>query len=1318
MPTETKALNARRALESSVLAIVSVCLVLVAVPAFSQDEESFQADIIGQKTWTVRYGIGDPRGLALAGVAPYQLILEQSLAVDIRAEALSVLTIDAHFNDQEPESMQSLTMYLDAGDLKGIFGDFSISGKETFAVYNKALIGVRLDYWIGEAQLTGILSQIEGISESRTFVGRTAYEEVLFSSSPPGAPWLDQTYLLHIDGLYSYELDVPFVEGFSEVALSFELSEGLQALLDLYGLSYLFGVISESPSEELSLAKFTVVSNAEDVLLLAQQPEDLLRERLRDAITTYNQQEELTGSDRERYPFNEGTDYERTFLDQLVDFVFIVVDGGSYPLIEGERRRYYDLGRTNVEEDSVVVEVSLDGGTFRPITDPDLSDYRASIFPAEGVIELDFPVSFFAAEENAVRVSFDYAISGDMFMLGLSIVPGSEKVYLNGALLESDIDYSIDYELGALILFTEVGEEDTIRIDYERSRGGLGGFAEYARGFYGATLALPLSEALTLELSLLQAEDSPIPVVAPDQARTMPNTHTVSGVTGSLRLDDFSADFTLGYNHNQFPLDDNLRTNLPNEVTAILSLPEHTFVGHLNGVSVYSEGAWTGYDTSDGLTGNRVYDITSDGTQVFFATGSGLTVLSLEGEAPLAQVGNWRRYYLEDGLPNAAVHSLTVVDGTLWVGTEGGLASVRVEEVNESSSWTRYIDEPFIEMGAILCLAGDGETLYVGSERGLFAFEPSSGVVTPFPGTGGLRVYDLLLADRTLYMASESGLRSFRDGVGTGWLLFGEEVYCLALREGELWYGTETGLRWASAESVLTDWDITAIASTTQGSLWAGSRADTEYQLSVWEFKDAIELFDNTATGIDGRDLTRFTDIPLDEHTDRGLLARVNFRRDMGELTLSGSFESVSPAFMSIGRLDRRDATGWNLTGSVRPAEGLYVTATHSFYLMDQASEQSRSTMENLITLVWDFGPHLDASLQQRLVNEDALRRGFDDGSLSYSFALRNHLFNDALYLSLHWNEALNEDYLVGSYTRDNNLGLEGAYQITPELSMSASWSRPVTIAQDERTGSEQRTWTANWTPRFDMVGIAAGYSISASRSITDEIFRTTQSAKLDLRFEGFAVWGWQVTPSVELRFENDAGIITLNGRGTVRSRLDMISTRVTFGREVSGLGQLQQQSRDWISASLDYLGVPDLRPTLTYTANSRAVIYQGVARPTFDHTLTGRLSWSPQDGPQDRLSISIHQVTQQDENTITATLQNTFTYSISDAISSRLEFDGSYEPVDGDPDLDLTLTGYLDVVLTESWQASLVSSYLTGTRSGGGFYHGLLFELFIATTF
>ena len=217
-------------------------VLLLALPslAISEEGESFSAQITGRKTWTLSYGIGDPHGLAQAGMAPYQISLDQSLAVDITAEALSMLTVKAHFNDQEPASMQSLTVNLDAGNLTGVFGDFAISGKEAFAVYNKKLKGARLEYVFTDfhdATLTGILSQIEGISESRTFIGRTAHAEVLFSSSPPGEPWIDQPYRLNIAGLYAYDLAAPFIEGFSTIEFAFDSSSALQTLLTSYGLS-------------------------------------------------------------------------------------------------------------------------------------------------------------------------------------------------------------------------------------------------------------------------------------------------------------------------------------------------------------------------------------------------------------------------------------------------------------------------------------------------------------------------------------------------------------------------------------------------------------------------------------------------------------------------------------------------------------------------------------------------------------------------------------------------------------------------------------------------------------------------------------------------------------------------------------------------------------------------------------------------------------------------------------------------------------------------------------------------------------------------
>lgn len=1302
------------------LTIIALCLLLVDLPVLSEEDEAFRADINGQKTWSLRYGLGDPQGLAQAGVAAYQLILDQSLAVDITGEALSILTINAHFNDQEPMSMQSLKVNLDAGDLKGVFGDFSISGKEVFAVYNKKLKGARLDYQMGEARLTGILSQIEGISESRTFVGRTAHEEVLFSASPPGQPWLHQPYLRNIDGLYHYELEEPFVEDFSLVSLAFDPSEPLRGLLTTYNLAYLFDLVAASPSEELSVGSFIVVSDTKDVLLLRSEPATFLRERLKDYIKAYNNEDELTEEQKKRYPFNIGTDYELAFLEQLAVFVSLVVDGQDYPLTEGGRRRYYDLRRTNLKEDSLVVEVSVAGGTFRPITDPDFADYRTVLYPNEGIIELDFPASFFVGSDSAVRVSFDYAISGDMFMLGLSLVPGSEKVYLNGTLLERDVDYSIDYEIGALTLFVEVGDEDTIRIDYERFRGGLGGFAEYPRDFYGVSFGLPLFDVLTLEFSLLQAADSPTPLVDPDKARTMPNTHTVSGVVGSVQLEDFTAEFTLGYNYDRFPFDDNLRIELPNEVTAILTLPDYTFVGHLGGISVYHGGKWSGYNTADGLAGNRIYDIVSDEERIFIATSSGLTVLTLEGEAPLAHVGNWRRYYVEDGLPHASIHALALIDGTLWVGTEEGLASVKVAEIDTPASWRAYTDELFIEMGSILALTVDEETLYIGSERGLFALDDLNKTLIELPGTEGIRVWDLLFVDRTLYMASELGLRAFHDGTGTGWLVFGKAVHSLASIDGELLYGCESGLfRISSDEPILADWEVTGLASTPEGTLWAGSRADLDYRLMVWEIDEVITPFANALTEIDGRDRFRFTDISAEDHTDRGLLGRVSFQRDMGRFTLSGSFESISPAFTSIGRLGRSDSTGWNLSGTAHPTDDIKLTASHSYHLIDQGSDRGRSTMENNVSFAWDFGPHLGFSLKHGVVNDDRIHKGFDEGKISYEVNLQDKLFDERLDLSLRWNEALSGDFLLGTLRRDNRLGVKGACQLLPDLSISADWGRPMAFATGEPTGSEKWGLSADWSHRFDVVNASAAYTLSAGRSLPLGTFRTTQTVKLDLRIERFNISEFQLTPGLDLSLEDKEGIISLSGRGTLYGTFDMFSTRVTFSEEVSGLGEPRQQRRDRFSLNFGYNGFPDLKPTLIYTQNSSAVIYLGEARPTLNRTLTGRLSWIPQDGPRNTLSISLRSVTRDGENTITAIFRNSFSYAITDAISSQVDLDGHYAASEeGLDDLDLSLRGDVNLTLSETWRASLGASYFTGTKSSGGLYHSLLLELFIAVMF
>jgi hypothetical protein len=685
-----------------------------------------------------------------------------------------------------------------------------------------------------------------------------------------------------------------------------------------------------------------------------------------------------------------------------MSFCYLEVEGSEYPLTTGKQQRFYYLGHTDLKEGSIVVEVSLHGGTFLPITEADLPEYNAYPFLSEGIIEFDFPEQFFREAENAARVSFDYAVSGDVFILGLSIVQGSEKVYLNGELLKRDMDYSIDYEVGVLILFLEVGEEDTIQIDYERFRGGLGSGAD------------------------------------PAKAHTMPNTHTISGVSGTIDLDGFRANVVLGYSNDSFPLDDNLRLNLPNLVTTILVLPQYVLVGNLNGISAYSSGFWRNYTAGAGLSGNRVRGMVSDGNSVYIGTDSGLTVLHLEGVSPLAHVENWKRFYENDGLPSSEVRALTLVGETLWIGTTGGLARVKPEEIETAEAWKTYTPDLFPDMRGILALAGDNTTLYIGTDHGLFSFDIAREEMTELHGMSDIAVGNLVLIDGLLYASSEIGLRSFDKGMGCGWLVFGKAVRATAMVNGDIWYATDDGLyRVSDQKPFIDDWSITALTSSADGDLWIGSRADSSYQLNVWRANSELETFTNYVMGIDGRDKTRFRDIPSDEHRYQGLFARASFNRDVGTFRISGDFESVAPGFSSIGRPGRRDVTGWNVSVAATLAEGINILASHGYHMIDQRSDEQRDIMDNQLSFAWQFGPLFSFSLRSEMVDDNWLHMGADSTALSYSVGLQNGFFDDTLSLAVAWNDsfetAISQDY----YRRDSGLSFTGTYQILSGFSIA-----------------------------------------------------------------------------------------------------------------------------------------------------------------------------------------------------------------------------------------------------------------------------------------
>jgi hypothetical protein len=158
---------------------IVVCLVvLLSIGVSAQEEESYSVQLDGRKTWTLRWGLGDALGLAASGLAGGQLTLDQTLAVDISGEALSILSVEAHFDDRQSDSLQSLAITLDTERLDGVLGDFVAEGIGGFAAFGKKMKGLQLEYTLGDAVLTGIASKLEGVSESKTYVGQKGHDEV------------------------------------------------------------------------------------------------------------------------------------------------------------------------------------------------------------------------------------------------------------------------------------------------------------------------------------------------------------------------------------------------------------------------------------------------------------------------------------------------------------------------------------------------------------------------------------------------------------------------------------------------------------------------------------------------------------------------------------------------------------------------------------------------------------------------------------------------------------------------------------------------------------------------------------------------------------------------------------------------------------------------------------------------------------------------------------------------------------------------------------------------------------------------------------
>jgi len=1174
-----------------------MCLILIpqTVQGLQVQTGPFTLNLKGEKTWGTRFGLGDSRGFLGGNYPLNSFSLTQSLTVDLEGSIGDRLSIDADLSDQKAGYLQSFNLIYDGENWDGLLGDFKVDQKGGFTVYNKKLSGIRIEGLVDETEIETVFSRIEGIPETKIFYGKSSEAEVVYRLYSPDDPWKENPYGKNIRGLQYYDLEKDYVSGFMEFKLKFGTGPELWSLLENWELAYLQDELQENDSAALSSGQFTVVGEAkEEKLLLLTSTEGLLRGAIKDYISSYN--EGKAEEEKKQYPFNEGTDSEAQFLSALQEKTELLQgEVDRFKLGSYKRNRFYYLGYKNIEEEKFSLEVRK--GAEEEWEDvEDLVNYDYRLYPEEGVVELLFPALFFQdLEGKGLRATFRYQISGKTYMLGFSVAPDSEKVYLNGELLKRGTDYSIDYEVGALIIFRDIGSEDKIRVDYERARGGLGGFAEYKRNFYGFTATARPEKGVSIDLNVFRAQD-----LAPDElspkATTMPNTHTVAGLVGQIEQNDWEATFKTAASLNRFPFDDNKRKNRPNRINAIASVQyrESTFhlFAHQNGLTVFDGESWNSYGTGDGLASQTVNDLIVLQDKVVFATEAGITVLQLEGETPFDRATNWKSYYESDRLPDGNTLALQKEGDYLWIGAKSGLIRTKLSSLGggkEDVIWSRIE----LERGetAVSEIAFFGEEIYIGTPEGLFEGEKPEGernLTLSLNRLSSKEITALSSGKRGVASATEDGITLYKEGTEKT-LLANLPVHSLSgWGEGELWYGSEDGFASLEGKRKYGQGTISAVAKVGP-AIWGGAEGrilgGTDYRLSLFRLEEDVQEFYNEETEIEGKDENRYFDIDPGRHTDRGVFLTGDLVRilDMGfaPLELNLGFDFVESSFTSIGRLAGEGRAGWNLGFSSQLSKLLKLNFTSDFGLERPKEESDEVELTNVNSLSLRRSGPITFSLDLSLSNPKAPRREW-----GFSTSLGGNLFQDWGG----WQIGLTGDRV--SYLNQERTEMEGelnsSLKLAPSPGLRVDLSHELPLPLTPEGEKDVLDWKIKYSHGLQFNDFPPLTLNLSGQGEFRKLLRLGSvegegEGGLTLKAKGIEGNGFTLTPFLDLNWREERAKRELEAKVSGRGEFNLLETRTDLSRKIEIYKRSERREiTDRLSGETD-LSLQEVRPTVDY---------------------------------------------------------------------------------------------------------------------------------------
>jgi hypothetical protein len=1298
----------------------------------------------GTKTWALRYGLGHPAILASLGAQHSILTMDQSLVVDVTGEAFSILRAEARYNDQASEIVESMALRLDTDRLSGVLGDFAFTTVPGFTTYMKTMRGLQLVYRMGDSTLTAVASRAQGIPESLVFVGESVQTHVEYRFAIEDREITRPApYSTTLEGMDSYRLENLYTDEFSSVCLRFSIQQGLKGELAAYEMAVLSEAMETEPEWELKPADFRVLLSVseEQALLLSRDPSLLLRSRIRDLIALHNEMNGLSGDEAMVYPFVEGTDYERGFLDSLSAYALLVVDQAEYRVVEqSERRRFYNLGRINVEPSTAVVEVSKEGRTFETVTDVSMPDYLVTIHEEEGIAECDFPDDFYTPS-SVMRITFSYQTLEGAFMLGLSLIPGSERVLLNSARLKEGTDYAIDYETGVLFLLVDLKETDVLQIDYERYAGGFGTTSPYARGFYGLSLDVPVSPTLDVQMNLMQMADVARATASLEGIATMPNRHTVVGMQADFTVDDLLATVRIGYNYDVFPFDSNDRIPVENAVYAIASGGDYVFFGHRAGISVFDGDVWRTYGMESGLSGRMVQAVTVHEGVVYMGTNAGLTTVRLDGASPFDRVTNWSRLFTKNQIPSASITALLVHNDDLWMGTGDGLVQM---SLSESPSWERLTGPEPDGLPKITALCAVGDTIFVGTAQGAYAYDLKTGEFRRVVGTEDDIIYDFAVEDSMLYVASGQGLSVFRREEFISRLLLGNPVYAVETANGELYYGTEDGVlsMGASPAPMPRGHAVTAMAVAPEG-VWVGCRAADKDGTTVWLIAQDLETYPGSITGIPDRDVRAFKDTPAADHTATGWMSTASFRQDTDRYSMTGSIELLQPAFRAIGSTQRADSAAWKGAGEFSLWNWGDLSIRHEYRMTGHQDTTPSSRMTNSMSLKGDGSTGLQWTTSLTVVDARATIAGLvvPNQEVSAGASIHETFFGEALRVEARWDLFDVRAEQTGSSWQRESYGISYDGTLSSSLSTTGSWDRRLQRTEDRLSGTDRAEWRWTWKPALTIGEITwakatAQYETRIDRALSAQAASWLHEGSLGLTFADFVLGEWRVGPSLRTEAILEESRTDLRAETASSFAQDQMTFRASLIASLTDLGQpVYHRDLVW-SANWRYTGIKTLDLSATYSGDLCVAVMGAARSPTSTNTVTGRLVWTSTDGLRDDLSATLRLREDDGEQQLTGSIKNDLTVDVTTRVTTwlgrdllmqlegmpkaHLRFNSSaeYRSRGGEPHLTISQTVDLFLSWPPNGSISAGVTYSGEWKEATGLRTGILLQGSVAVDF